>query len=349
VEAARAALAPRTPALRLAGLAAGARRVLAVLVCGVLPLILLASALRAAIRGDTFAYDFHYAGWQAGRDLLLGHGPYVGPDALSLSGPGSGTGAPPTWFVYPAPAALLFAPFAVFPLVPAEILYTLVCIAAVAGTLAVLGVRDWRVYGVAFLWPAVLAAVQTGNVTVFLVLGMAVAWRYRERPVVVGAAVGLVISLKIFVWPLALWLLATRRHAALGWAALSAVAVNLIAWAIVGFDQIPRFLDLLSGLASFEHGRTHSWTDFALRSGLGSSAARALVLAIAVAACVACVAAARRGHDALAFALCVLVTLAATPILWNHYYVLLLVPVAIARPRLSPLWALPIVAAGVGL
>jgi hypothetical protein len=35
--------------------------------------------------------------------------------------------------------------------------------------------------------------------------------------------------------------------------------------------------------------------------------------------------------------------LIATPILWNHYLVLLLAPIAIVRPRLAPLWLLPLV------
>jgi hypothetical protein len=33
--------------------------------------------------------------------------------------------------------------------------------------------------------------------------------------------------------------------------------------------------------------------------------------------------------------------LAASPIVWMHYFLLLLVPLALARPRLSPLWLVP--------
>jgi hypothetical protein len=35
-------------------------------------------------------------------------------------------------------------------------------------------------------------------------------------------------------------------------------------------------------------------------------------------------------------------TLALSPIVWLHYLVVLLVPVAIARPRFSALWLLPV-------
>ena len=35
--------------------------------------------------------------------------------------------------------------------------------------------------------------------------------------------------------------------------------------------------------------------------------------------------------------------LAATPLLWLHYLLLLYVPIALYRPRLAPLWFLPLV------
>ena len=36
-----------------------------------------------------------------------------------------------------------------------------------------------------------------------------------------------------------------------------------------------------------------------------------------------------------------------TPILWIHYLVLLVVPLALARPRLSPLWLVPLIPSAV--
>jgi hypothetical protein len=51
----------------------------------------------------------------------------------------------------------------------------------------------------------------------------------------------------------------------------------------------------------------------------------------------------RRRGDEVTFAAAVVVALIATPILWNHYLVLLLVAIALARPRLAPLWLLPLV------
>jgi hypothetical protein len=51
----------------------------------------------------------------------------------------------------------------------------------------------------------------------------------------------------------------------------------------------------------------------------------------------------RRRSDEVTFAAAIVPALIATPILWNHYLVLLLAPIALARPRLAPLWLLPLV------
>jgi hypothetical protein len=53
---------------------------------------------------------------------------------------------------------------------------------------------------------------------------------------------------------------------------------------------------------------------------------------------------AARGPDAdrRAFVVAVLGALIATPLLWLHYFVLLYVPIALYRPRLSAVWFLPL-------
>jgi hypothetical protein len=46
--------------------------------------------------------------------------------------------------------------------------------------------------------------------------------------------------------------------------------------------------------------------------------------------------------DRRAFGLAVLAALTATPIVWEHYMVLLFVPIALISPRLSRLWLIPV-------
>ena len=49
-----------------------------------------------------------------------------------------------------------------------------------------------------------------------------------------------------------------------------------------------------------------------------------------------------RRNERRAMVLTVALMLVASPIVWSHYFVLLLLPVALARPRLRPLWLLPV-------
>ena len=68
-----------------------------------------------------------------------------------------------------------------------------------------------------------------------------------------------------------------------------------------------------------------------------------LVAGVAAVATIAALVLLRRRDDDVTFPAAVVAGLIATPILWNHYLVLLLVPIALARPRLAPLWLLPLV------
>jgi hypothetical protein len=69
-----------------------------------------------------------------------------------------------------------------------------------------------------------------------------------------------------------------------------------------------------------------------------------LTVVLSLAAVAGIVLAARgRDGDRRALALAVLVSLVATPLLWLHYLVLLFVPIALYRPRLSGLWFVPLV------
>src|SRR5206468_4876378 len=80
-------------------------------------------------------------------------------------------------FVYPAPAALLFAPFGALPRPVAEVLFTLLLAGALLLTLRLCRVRDPRCYVLAFLWAPVFSALQTANLTLLLALGLAALWR----------------------------------------------------------------------------------------------------------------------------------------------------------------------------
>ena len=76
--------------------------------------------------------------------------------------------------------------------------------------------------------------------------------------------------------------------------------------------------------------------------GLDENVGRALALVVGGALLVACAHLARRGDDARSFTCAVAATLALSPIVWLHYLVALIVPLAIMRPRFSLIWLLPV-------
>ena len=91
----------------------------------------------------------------------------------------------------------------------------------------------------------VMGGLAWGNATLLLVPLVALAWRWRDSWLRAGVVVGLAIASKLFVWPLLAWLLGTRRYRAAGIAAAATAAVILVPWALIGFDGITSYPDLL--------------------------------------------------------------------------------------------------------
>ena len=126
-------------------------------------------------------------------------------------------------------------PFAALPFATARSVFLLISALSIGGALALLGVRDWRCYGAAFLWIPVLGAVRLGTLTPLLTLGAAAAWRFRDRRLAAALVVGAVVVAKVFLWPLIVWLVATRRAATALLAGATAIGLTVVAWAALGF------------------------------------------------------------------------------------------------------------------
>lgn len=301
---------------------------------GVVPVVATLALIAFQFKIHAVAVDFHVAYWPAANRLLHGQSPYVVTRAQIAGG---------TAFVYPALSAVVFAPFALLSRGIAQVLYMLVGIACVPATLRVLRVQDWRVYGVAMLWLPVFVGWQSGNVTLPLALMVALAWRYRDRPLVAGLLTAAAISLKPFVWPLGLWLLATRRWQAAAWALAWGAGINLLAWTLIGFNEIHTYLHLSNEVTNALWRGGYGMLAVAHHLGLGKRFGEVLLVASSLSAAGAVVylgAVRRRERDALVLA--IVLMLLASPLLWSHYFALLLVPVALYRPRLSPIWGLPL-------
>jgi hypothetical protein len=223
-------------------------------------------------------------------------------------------------------------PLTVFGPEGADWVTTYLVIGTLFAALFVLDVRDWRVYGVTLLWPSVIDAYQTGNASLPITLLIALMWRYRARATLAGTALGLAIAVKFFVWPLAVWLFAIgKRTAAIVAAGIAAASMLLM----FPFTDLSDYVDLIQKLRrEFEHD---VYTPFALLTDLGvpDVAARAITISLGIGILAL---AWRRRSMGLAIAS----ALVLSPIVWRHFFVLLLVPLALSRPRLDVIWLVPI-------
>jgi hypothetical protein len=329
------------------GLALAGRRIGSILLFGVIPALVILVVLGTTYDKSTFLYDFRGDLYNAGHAILHGHDPYRAAFLHHLAEIKRAGGHPTTSFavpVYPAPALLAVTPLAILPYHAAGILFTLLSIAAFAGGLWLLGVRDWRCYGAAFLsWP-VVHSLRLGQVNGFLVLGTALAWHWRGRLWPAAVAVASVVAAKVFLWPLGAWLLITRRWRTALLAVALAVVGSLVAWAVIGFDGLSSYPRMLSDLSSVEGTDGVSALSIGRGLGIGRTAAGALGWI----ACAGLLAGAwwctrREDGDRLAFGFAVMAGLVSSPLVWPHYLALVFVPIALVAPTLSALWLVPLI------
>ena len=202
----------------------------------------------------------------------------------------------------------------------------------------IVGVRDWRCLVLAVTTPVVVHGLYYGNVTVLLLVPLALAWRYRDRAAIAGVSVGLAIAAKLFVWPLVVWLLLTRRFRAAAWALGSSIALLLGAWAVIGFEGLRDYPALLRAVQDVYAVRSVSVSTVAGAVGVPVGAAVAVATATGI-ACIAVAAWLVRGEngDRRSFAGLVAASILASSIVWPNFLALLLVPVAITWPRFAPI------------
>jgi alpha-1,2-mannosyltransferase len=302
-----------------------------------------ANAMRSA-SGWQRSYDFAIF-LSAANDVLAGRDPYPKGDELDRE-----LGSP---YAYPPVLAVVVTPLAALPertastFVPG-VLWTLLLVAATVGALLVLDVRDWRCYPVALLYPVTLEAIEYGAIGPLLLFLLALLWRYRDRLWAGAGAAGAAVVLKLFLWPVLVWLAITGRARAAVTATLGAIGLALVSWVAIGFAGLGDYPHLLRRLSDVEADNSYSAYAVLRALDVPSGLAQGIVVAGGIALLVLAFRAARdltRGpvdRDRRSLTLALAAALVMTPILWLHYLVLLLLPIALARPRLSALWFVPL-------
>ena len=311
-----------------------ARRLAPVLLFAVVPVVVAIAMFATAHSSGSLSADFHNELYPEAKLLLEWKNPFPGPDAALEHGHN---------LIWPPVAAFLVAPFTILSPGAADWAIALVGLACFMASLALVGVRDWRVYGAFALWPSVIGEIRVSHLTPVLCVLLALAWRYRDTRFAPGLAIGFAGAIKFFLWPLGIWLAAIGRvRETLVAAAIAAASLLLL----LPFTSLHDYLHTLVELGKDFDQDSYSTFGFLMQVGAPETLARGVTWAIGLALLVACW---RRASLGLAVA----AALALSPIVWLDYYAVAAIPLAVVRPRLSWVWLAPIatwglLSAGIG-
>ena len=288
-----------------------------------------------AYGSNRLAWDFRVSYLPAAEAVIRGDSPYppAGIDAAALH----------TGYIYPPLLAFALAPFTIVSPDVAAVLAVVGALGAILGALWIVGVRDPLCFAALLLWAPAWNALEMAQVSAPLTLGLALAWRYRTTTWPLAAVLGLAIATKLFLWPLLVWAATTRRLRRAALAVGVGAAVTLVSWAAIGFAGLTGYPNLLRVFSEYQDEGSYSIVGVASLFGAGDSVGRLVSFVAGALLLLGCIRAGRRAEDLRAFTFAIAAALALSPIVWQHYLVLLAVPLAISRPRFSILWLLPII------
>jgi alpha-1,2-mannosyltransferase len=270
------------------------------------------------VTGRFILFDFKGDLYVAGRAILHGIDPYR-PGSLAAQAATLRSGVTPLVVAsprYPPPVLLAAAPLSLLPFKLAGSMFVALCMGAVVLALRLLGIRDWRCLAVACLSEPTLAGALVGNLSPMLLLGVACAWRWRSHSRSGALAVAATVVAKLWLWPVWVWLLLTKRRRTAALAVVIAAAGLLAAWTAIGFAGIASYPHLISNASYVGEVRSGSIAGGLLSLGLSARISQLVVVA----------------------------ALIASPVVWDHYLVVLFAPIALLAPRFSLIWLVPALA-----
>jgi len=308
-----------------------------------------------ASAGSTLGYDYQaYA--QAAHRLLDGR-PLYDP-AVDVAGGFA-------IYLYPPPFALAVVPFALLPGSFGEWAWLGLLVASFLLGCALLPVRPtvrWLIVLLGGISLPLVYSVKLGQVGPLLFLLFVVGWRSLDRPVPLGLSIAAGALTKVQPALLFGWALVTRRWRAVGVGFVVCALAAIIATVATGVAAWSDYLALL-GRVTNPVTTPRNVTPGAVAYGLGASLELSTAVQLgSMAATIGITAWAwLRASASTSLVVTVVASQLLSPLLWDHYAVLLLVPVAFLLERrrwwaaaipLLPWLPIPVlypVAFGVGL
>ena len=280
-------------------------------------LLLSVSASNGTLGYDFKAYDLAVDNLLAGRSMYDQTATSMGAFGL---------------FFYPPPFALLVLPVA---LIPADIglwLWTAGLVAATLAAIALLPVSPRTRFVVlllaAFSWPLIYA-IKLGQVGSLLLLLFAIGWRWLDRPWALGLASGIGTVIKLQPALVIGWAAVTgrRRAAAIGFGFFA--VLGLVATVVAGPESWSDWLSVLGRVS--RPVLAENDTGFGRLAFLGGASiglATAIHYLNVAAVIIVGTIAVLRASPVAAYLAVVVASQFVSPVLWDHYALILLLPVA---------------------
>ncbi len=268
---------------------------------------------------------------------------------------------------YPPFVAILSLPLSIFSvnqLVIVWFIIELICLAAIAGMLTILwkGKLHWIAAGLIFFlllgWYSVMVDLLFGQMTIILttlVLGALLALR-KDKKILAGMLIGLSVAIKMFTWPLVIYFALKKDWRALFSSAGTAIALNLVALMTIGFGPFSAYyLQITMQVGAIYHAflKNYSLWSIGYRLFAGTQpiggnyiSAPPLINLPNIAPLVSAglagiflvlglIWAIRTKDSDIAYAIMVCVLVAVSPIAWDHYYIMIVISLAILLSYLA--------------
>jgi Glycosyltransferase family 87 len=287
-----------------------------------------AGSLWSGVVAGTLGYDF--LAYQHAANRVVSGLPLYGPGIQQAGGFGL--------FLYPPPFVLLILPFASLDPSVGTWIWSGLLIAAFLAGVALLPVKPtvrWLIVLLAGLsWPFEYG-LRLGQVGPLLFLLFAISWRWLRDPRAVGASAAVGALVKLQPGLLLAWAALTRRWGAVVVGLIILAVAALVTTVVAGGPNV--WFDYLTILRNVNDPITtpHNFTPGAIAYQIGVPAGVATLIQVvsSVAVVVVVVVAARRASPAASLLATVIASQLLSPVLWDHYAMLLLLPVAYLLDR----------------
>jgi hypothetical protein len=280
------------------------------------------TCLILATAGHTLGYDYQaYA--HAAQRLL---------DRVSLYDPAVDLAGGFAIYLYPPPFALAFVPFVLVPDPAGLVAWTGLLIGCTLVAIALMPVSvplRWAILLLAGLdWP-LLYSFKLGQVGPILLLLFVLGWRWLDRSLALGTTIAIGALIKVQPALLGAWAVLTGRPRAAFVAFSGAIVVVLATLPIVGITAWSDYVALLRTVSE-PVTTPHNFTVGAVlyQAGAAADIAGTVQWIVVTGTLIAVVIAARRLTAEASFMVAVVATQLVSPLLWDHYAVVLLLPTA---------------------